>query len=911
MSNMVNTSGYPYIFSVVMPVYNVAQFLEEALDSIVQQTIGFDKIQMILVDDGSTDDSGVICDRFKQKYPVQTTVIHKENGGQASARNVGLTYVQGKYVSMPDPDDKLAKDALEKAARFLDQHGEVDICSIPPEFFGNADGGHMLNYKYEEGTRVVDLSRDENMACIQMAVNSAFIRSAVAQAIAFDTDLYHAEDAKYDLQILMNNSRLGLVTNTRYFYRKHGNSTLDKSTINKRSYNTHIKKFSLWALDSAKERFGFVPKFLQFTVMYDLQWKIKQNRIPAGVLTPEEEAEYRELLYSALSRIDDDVILAQKNLDLTYKCFALEKKYGSPVRSYEELGKSIGGIPVCSCVLKYSETAQIDFLSLSSGFEFSEFHPKDNSVTLEGYHTFPESFINDGIRPCLLVNGHVVECEQTARKNTNTSLGRVIARRIGFRAAIPLGEKGLSIQTALMMDGNLIPKTSLRCGQFFPLTHVYKNMRAYNSGWMMQLSGGVLSITKQPGFMARSSEEITLLVEIWKKNRLGGRKAVAARLAYHLVKPFKHKKLWIVSDRIMKADDNGEALFRYLMEHKPENTHILFAINRNSVDAKRMAEIGPCVDAMSFRHKFLHLLCDVNISSQADGITVNPYAGHSEALQDLLAHPRFVFLQHGITKDDISDWLNRSNKNISGFVTAAKPEYASIVNGDYGYSAEKIWLTGFPRFDRLYDSAEKKITLMPTWRRYLMASFDGKSFIWTPIANWEDSRYFQFYSSLLSSKRLIDSLEKNGYTLQFFPHPNLRLCGVQFRHDLRVKVLPSDVSYRDIYAESSLVITDYSSAVFDFAYLRKPVLYCQFDKDELFAGEHVYTKGYFDYERDGFGEVEYDLESTVDRIIEYVENDCKLKPLYRERIDKIFAFHDRDNCRRVVEKILSLPKNDF
>ena len=64
MENMLKVEEYPYIFSVIMPVYNVAQFLEEALDSIVQQTIGFDKIQVILVDDGSTDDSGVICDRF-------------------------------------------------------------------------------------------------------------------------------------------------------------------------------------------------------------------------------------------------------------------------------------------------------------------------------------------------------------------------------------------------------------------------------------------------------------------------------------------------------------------------------------------------------------------------------------------------------------------------------------------------------------------------------------------------------------------------------------------------------------------------------------------------------------------------------------------------------------------------------
>lgn len=904
---MVKAGKYQFVFSVIMPVYNVDQFLEEALDSIVQQTIGFDKIQMILVDDGSTDDSGVICDRFKQKYPAQTTVIHKENGGQASARNVGLTYVHGKYVSMPDPDDKLAKDALEKAARFLDQHGEVDICSIPLIFFGDASGEHMLNYKFAEGTRVVDLSRDENMDCIQLSTASSFIRSAVAQAIVFDTDLYHAEDAKYNLQILINNLKLGLVANTKYYYRKRRNSTIDRSRYSKRAYTDYLNHFSEWALDTADNKCGMIPKFVQYTVMYDLQWKIRQYQIPMGVLSSEEEEEYRRLLASVSSRIDDDVILAQKNLGLTYKIFILAEKYGSsPTLVFEEIGKNAESVPVCNAVLKYSETAQIALSELETAFEFVAFHPAENAVTLEGYHIIPNGLSDEDIRPCLLVNGHVVECEQTARKNVDMSLGRVIARRGGFRATFPLSDKELSVQAALMIDGKLIPKTAHRCGQFFPLSHVYKNMRAYNGSWMMALSDGVLSISKQSPFVERSFREIALLVEIWKKNELGGRKAVAARLAYHLVKPFKHGKLWIVSDRIMKADDNGEALFRYLMEQKLQNTRVLFAISKNSPDVKRMADIGPCVDAMSFRHKFLHLLCDVNISSQADGVTVNPYDGHSEALQDLLAQPRFVFLQHGITQNDLSGWLNRSNKNISGFVTAAKPEYNSIVNGDYGYSAEKIWLTGFPRFDRLYNSKKKIITLMPTWRQYLMASVNGKTSVWTPTDNLEDSRYFRFYSELLSSKKLLDELEKNGYTLQVFPHPTLRLCNVQFQHDPRVKVLPSDVSYRDIYAESSLVITDYSSAVFDFAYLRKPLLYCQFDKDEFFSGEHVCTRGYFDYERDGFGEVEYDLESTIDRIIEYVENDCKLKPIYRERIDSFFAFYDHDNCKRLYQAIKDL-----
>ena len=65
-------------------------------------------------------------------------------------------------------------------------------------------------------------------------------------------------------------------------------------------------------------------------------------------------------------------------------------------------------------------------------------------------------------------------------------------------------------------------------------------------------------------------------------------------------------------------------------------------------------------------------------------------------------------------------------------------------------------------------------------------------------------------------------------------------------------------------------------------------------------------KSYFDYERDGFGEVEQNLEDTVARIIEYMENDCQLKEKYKQRAEMFFAFHDKDNCQRVYEEICAL-----
>ena len=85
------------------------------------------------------------------------------------------------------------------------------------------------------------------------------------------------------------------------------------------------------------------------------------------------------------------------------------------------------------------------------------------------------------------------------------------------------------------------------------------------------------------------------------------------------------------------------------------------------------------------------------------------------------------------------------------------------------------------------------------------------------------------------------------------PHPNTIDGLHMFRHDPREKIKDSTNSYKDIFAQTDLMITDYSSVAFDFAYLRKPIVYSQFDRDSFFNGAHSYTERYFDYERDCFG----------------------------------------------------------
>lgn len=111
------------LISVVIPIYNVESYLKESLDSVVYQT--YKNLQIILVDDGSTDDSGKICDEYAQK-DNRITVVHQQNSGAGAAKNSGLKLVEGDYLSIIDSDDYIELDMYEKMLSYMKQY-DVDI----------------------------------------------------------------------------------------------------------------------------------------------------------------------------------------------------------------------------------------------------------------------------------------------------------------------------------------------------------------------------------------------------------------------------------------------------------------------------------------------------------------------------------------------------------------------------------------------------------------------------------------------------------------------------------------------------------------------------------------------------------------------------------------------------------------
>lgn len=889
-----------YVFSIIIAVYNCEPFLQETLNSLVNQTFDFSKVEVILVDDGSSDSSGEICDKFAQKYPDNAVVLHKTNGGVSSARNAGVRVARGEYINFLDSDDKLSQTTLADIYAFFQAYPEqVDVVTIPMEFFDAAQGSHWLNVKFEKGTRLIDLEK-EPYHCV-LSVSASFYPRRVIQVLQFNEKQRLAEDAVVNARILCDHPRLGVVHTCSYQYRRRSvgdSSAIQSAAQQKWYYLDYMHYFVETAIAYARSVRGCVPKYIQFALACDLHWRIRDPKPLDGVLQKEEQEEYIRLMHWAFEQIDDEVlcVVPGLNKEMCYALLYFKHQQAELCWKAEDADVLVHGNLICTLGMNRSRlevvTVRDGILAIDATVWQYECEERNQSIWI---------CVDD------LKGRTVIPCASYARQDLDRSVyGVPLYYATGFRVSIDL-RRFSGAYTISFYQGNDSKSVRKRCFEasfYSALGSRWTTQYVCESGYILKLKNGRICV--QPASrMMHLYCELCLLSSLIKSKKTSDRKAIIARILYWIGRTFLRERIWLISDKSDHADDNGEAFFRFLCEKKPKGIRYYFVLDHSAAAYPALSKLGQVLSPKDYFYKVLYLLSTCIISSQADKESTNPFHNYWHPYQDLLARSHTVFLQHGIIKDNLSSWLQHGRQNLSGFVTSTNDEYNSIITGDYGYTEKEVWLTGLPRFDRLYRNERKVITIMPTWRRYLM-DIDRINGGWKAKNGFFESDYYCFYSQLLSHPRLHDIAQQYGYQIHFRPHPNTIRYANRFVTDPRVIVDDHNKSYREIYAESNLIVTDYSSVVMDFVYMNKPVLYCHFDASEFFGGKHMYVRGYYDYERDGFGEVEYNLESLIDRIAEYMKNGCVLKEKYKERISHFFTYNDRSNCQRVYEKILEL-----
>lgn len=371
---------------------------------------------------------------------------------------------------------------------------------------------------------------------------------------------------------------------------------------------------------------------------------------------------------------------------------------------------------------------------------------------------------------------------------------------------------------------------------------------------------------------------------------------------YSLVSTRFPKNLWLIGELGVDAKDNGFVFFKYINKTHPEIKAVYY-IKKDTPIYSEVSQVGETVEYNSFFHMIAFMKATKIISTQ--DMYPLPW-GRINWREFKIVYPwiarkkEFVFLQHGITKDDASKNMNFVRTRFDYLVTSTKREFEEINSEKYDYPNGNVIETGMPRFDDLYNNLDKQtkneILLMPTWRQYL-ADVSTDEF--------KASKYYNAFNNLFNNVELIKILRENNMVLSFFPpHQEIQKFLSEFKPLDKEVFRMIDVtkeSVSNLISESKLMITDYSSVSFDFAYMKKPLIYFQFDLNE-FRSKH-YKEGYFSYEVDGFGPVVYDSDLLVIKISEIIKDNFKISDIFMERNNAFFDLRDNKNSERLFEII--------
>lgn len=239
------------LISVIVPVYNVAPYLEQCMESIVGQT--YANLEIILVDDGSTDGSDKICDTWANK-DKRVTVLHKENGGLSSARNSGLRIAAGDYIGYVDSDDCIAPTMYETLMRLLEENA-ADVVKCQFESFRETPSGYCHTEKFYAYTgrdmcnKILGVGANGAEPKVTFCVWNGLYKAETAKKVMFEEGVYY-EDVMYTFNVLWNLNKVIFYEKALYFYRLRGGSTTnveltDKHAKDALNYITRLYTFYL------------------------------------------------------------------------------------------------------------------------------------------------------------------------------------------------------------------------------------------------------------------------------------------------------------------------------------------------------------------------------------------------------------------------------------------------------------------------------------------------------------------------------------------------------------------------------------------------------------------------------------------------------------------------------------------
>lgn len=897
--------------SVIIESKGNAEQLEEAINSLLNQSLGFrEKIQLIVACRESYKECKDVVGVFFSKHPNNIILmIIPDSTTPGKAINMAMKKTRGKYINIMYEKDRWSVSAFKKCTYYFEHKGKKAnyvFCRL--KHFGADKDFSKSDFVYKK-TDFVKLTANKKKDYSHFLIGNVLFRRSFLSELSFDEELEYGEDLLFINSLILKKSGFYVIDKVNYNQRiPKINKFATKHELKEKSYYLQMPSkvyeplFKMCKNVKKTEKgksvvFDEIKNlYVQKLVMHEIAIRVLDNTVNE-VLDEQEKKQYFVILKKILEKIDDRIIYDSTDIYIEQKICLLNKKYDGIYDKISYLGHGkISFNDICVYDLNKPDIVRIEMIDIER-----------NVLKIDGRWGIPfpkeacKFYFEDQ-------DGNRYQNFDDRYDEKIYAFGDVCFHRRSFHLRIPI-EHDMEITPYIhYYYGEIRFSLKLAMRKWSKIEGLFENSYYMKNG--IVLTRGVKSF-KVTVTDDRSQFEEAFQKEIIEK---GAIKQAKFRKEVLFFREKYKKRIWLIADNLEDGNDNAETLARWICKNGSKDIKVVFLLNKESKAKNRIKKFCKVVYYGSFWHKLAFLSSEYFICSRTDPHIYTFLESDSKYFKDL--YPQFIYLQHGVLEKDFTKAVNKFANNFRMFMTSAIPEYNNMLRLPYGWDETEIRLNGLARHDDIYQMVEgveknskpvKEVIVAPTWRKNL-AKRDGK--VWGYFPNFNESDFFKFYNSLINDERLLAVMREKGYKGKLRLHTVIKANAVDFQLNDCFVLDDRNLLFKEqFHPGNKVLITDYSSIASDYAYGKIPVIYAQFDRDE-FYNIQSYDKGDFDYEKNGFGPVCYDYDSTVNAVIDAINNDCVMTEEILDRRNKFFKYYDNCNSERIYKDILSIENRE-
>lgn len=894
--------------SVVIPYSEKDNVLKKTINSIINQTRYNveDNTEILIINSTSSN-----LDIILKMSPI-IKEIKSESNNLADLLYIGINSANHQYLTVLNSGDVINDiffyDTLNAFKKL--KNDDIPFIATKADCINPALKEVKLNLlnnnRFDER---IELDIKKHPEKFHVSINAALFKTKFIKERTFNNALKYETVPDFMMRLLLENRVYGTCKKAKYSYfmPQEDDFQYHLPANNADWYTESITAFLLPLLTYCEKKYKTIPKFIQNYAMYMIQSRFLSNMNNRNKRNMDEEQLkiFVESVKNVFDKLIDNIIVNKNRYSIL--AYSLEC---SQVFMYIKYEYEIGQMPFDyiegnhQIYLTYNDIFFLTLASQSVNIHVMDY--REGKLFIDG--SFRELFNTDELKLSAYFNDKKYELKNNDRYSHTKFFGESVYKKYTFHLEIPFKETD-NIQELTFFGKIKDTMVPLKIGFISHWAKLgpnpkslywrFRNKTAYYDDEKMAI------VFKNSSFFDTLKREIKVLFSTFPQSK----NSFIYRIAYWLTRPyFRRKKIWYMYDKMYKGGDSSEYLYRYC-KNKNDGITRYYVIDENTPEMKQLKKDGfKPIKNKSLFAKMAFINSDVVLITNANTFPFNGLTIDYSRFVRGFCNFQTMCLQHGLSVQKCAMAQQRVVDNTVKYFVASEHEVKNLEHRAYDYkNFDIIKTTGIARYDGLINNDKKQILISPTWRMYNampVKSSEGQQRDYNP--EFKTTKYYEIYNNLINNEKLISVAKETGYKIKYLLHPILSAQAKDFKikNDIS-EVIPSvgDLSYEKILTESSLMVTDYSGVQFDFAYMKKPLVY--FHPSQLPAH---YDDGCFFYDSMGFGEICTESDELVNSLCDYMKNNCKMKEKYINRVNDFYVHHDHNNCERIYDEVMKYQK---